>query len=374
MTTTQVPVPTDTSGERSVQEQLAALTPEQNKSFEALKAEYEKHKKNTYRDQDFGDYMLLRFLRNSPGAVKFNVKTAQKVMKNFAHWSQKVKLNELNVGMVRKQLETTTLSIPGTRSKDGHLYLFMKPGLYFPKKDSLDELMRSLVYLLECMTELETCCTDGIAVMCDMTGWTFSNFGIKYAKTYFDTMQGRFPMRVRQFLIVNPPSWFGTIWKIIRPMMNADFAAKVKLPKKKEVGDYVQDPAMLPKEFGGPIDVARSLEAFITYRARVENISLDKNYHIEAPSMTAEGLSNYTEHHDDHMVHDDKENHVEPKQVAQGDDIVSATKNLDISAENTEASKESEQVAATPAKTMPTSAPAAEAASVPVSETKSTSA
>ncbi|GBG26727.1 Alpha-tocopherol transfer protein-like [Hondaea fermentalgiana] len=285
-----VPVPTDTV-ERSTEEQVASLTAKERSAFDELKKEYVANKANTYKNQEFGDYMLLRFLRSSPGPTKFNTRTAQKVMKNFAAWSKKIKLDELNVAMVRKQLETGVLSIPGTRSKEGHLYLFMKPALFFPKRDSLDELMRGLVYLLECMTEIEQCCTDGIAVMCDMTSWTFSNFGIRYAKTYFDTMQGRFPMRVRQFLIVNPPSWFGTIWKIIRGMMSTEFANKVKMPKKRDVGDFVQDPKMLPQEFGGPIVVSDSLQAFMAHRAKVEGVSLDDaSHHVAAPSMAASSV------------------------------------------------------------------------------------
>eukprot|EP00957_Ditylum_brightwellii_P192493 14656319-Ditylum_brightwellii.AAC.1 len=64
------------------------------------------------------------------------------------------------------------------------------------------------------MVEEEKSCTEGIGFLANMADWHFSNFS------------GRVPVRVRLFLIVNPPSWFGKIWKIMRPMLSDDFAKK----------------------------------------------------------------------------------------------------------------------------------------------------
>jgi len=57
--------------------------------------------------------MILRFLRASPGDTKFNIKTAYKVMKNYAQWSLQIDLPNLTIDKVRQQLETATLIIPG---------------------------------------------------------------------------------------------------------------------------------------------------------------------------------------------------------------------------------------------------------------------
>lgn len=62
---------------------------------------------------------------------------------------------------------------------------------------------------------------------CILQGWTFANFGMRYARTWLDTFQGRFPVRVELWLIANPPPWFNVIWKLIRPMIQKEFAQKV---------------------------------------------------------------------------------------------------------------------------------------------------
>jgi len=231
--------------------------------------------------------MFLRFLRASPGEVKFNVKASYKVMKNYAEWSSQIDLPNLTIDKVRKQLETGTLIITGSKSKKGHYLLYMKPALYFAK-DDLDELLRSLVYLLERMTERESTATEGLAFMANMEDWGWSNFSIKYAKNFFDTMQGRFPCRVRLFLIVNPPSWFGAIWRLIRPMMTKQFAEKVFLPHGSEIFDFF-DPENVPKVLGGTLDLEDMLHTFIKYRYEVENIPYTETAKtFKSPKLLAE--------------------------------------------------------------------------------------
>mmetsp|Transcript_19267 Transcript_19267/g.32175 ORF Transcript_19267/g.32175 Transcript_19267/m.32175 type:complete len:293 (+) Transcript_19267:185-1063(+) len=278
--------------ERSTEDQIASLSESERNAFDELKAIYVREKEQGNILVEFTDYQILRFARNSPGVTKFNVKTASKVMKNYAAWTHKIGLESITVNLVRDQLMTTCLSVPGTKSIDGHTFLYMKPALFFPRKDSLDDLMMSLIYLLENLTAIEKNCTEGIAVMCNMDHWGLKNFGVHYAKTFFDTMQGRFPMRVRMFLIVNPPSWFSTIWKVIRPMMTKDFAAKVKLPKKKDICKFVDDPKTLPSEFGGQVDVEESIKSFMTLRYQLEGQNPNEVMDAaKTPQMTAEAVN-----------------------------------------------------------------------------------
>jgi hypothetical protein len=45
------------------------------------------------------------------------------------------------------------------------------------------------------------------------------------------------PARVQLFLIVNPPSWFGSIWKIMKPMLSKEFRRKVHTIKVEKMKD-----------------------------------------------------------------------------------------------------------------------------------------
>jgi hypothetical protein len=88
------------TGERSIAEQIAALTEAEKKCFDNLKEKWEK----TY--EPFSDEMYLRFARCSPGKEKFNEKTAFKVMKSFPR-----RYLELNAIDLEKQLATKVIHV-----------------------------------------------------------------------------------------------------------------------------------------------------------------------------------------------------------------------------------------------------------------------
>ena len=70
-------------------------------------------------------------------------------------------------------------------------------------------------------------------------------------------------------MIVNPPSWFGAVWRLIRPMMTKEFAKKVEMPTSAELQNFVAKEDT-PKELGGNLDLQAASEAFIKYRYKVE--------------------------------------------------------------------------------------------------------
>jgi hypothetical protein len=62
-----------------VEEQLASLSEKQRDALEKLR---NKWRNKAEKPVEFNDFMLLRFIRNSSGEKKFNVKTAFKVLEN----------------------------------------------------------------------------------------------------------------------------------------------------------------------------------------------------------------------------------------------------------------------------------------------------
>lgn len=270
--------------QKSIEDQIGSLTKEEKDCFDELRKFWD----NDKMEVKYSDYQILRFARCSPGKYKFNPTTAKKVMTNYASWSKRIGLNRITIRTVRFELERHCLILPGIRDIDGNHVVYMKPAAFFPGKNSLNELLRSLVYLLESITEFEDACVTGICFMCNMENWGWSNFGVRYAKNFFDTLQGRFPLRVRKFLIIDPPSWFGAIWRLIRPMMSAEFAAKVKLPKLSEVGEHFQSLDEFPEAMGGKVNLAEQSKQFILYRYRVEG--LDPNAPYQAGTDDGEDL------------------------------------------------------------------------------------
>lgn len=263
--------------ERGLAEQLDDLTADERAAFEELKERWGAKP----RAHDYSDEMFLKFIRCSPGERKFNVKTAYPVVKKYTPWALEQGYHRLPVGRVEAQLRTKTLvALPKLRSADGHEFLYMKPARFFPGKTDTADLIASLVYLLDHMTDHEDGMTQGIAFMANMEDWGYSNFSVSYCRQFFETMQGRFPVRVRTFLIINPPSWFGSIWRIIKSMISKEFAEKVHMPDYEGMKAFLHDDcslADLPDEFGGELDVDEAIEDFIEYRRLAEGAGGDSD-------------------------------------------------------------------------------------------------
>jgi hypothetical protein len=100
-----------------------------------------------------------------------------------------------------------------------------------------------------------------------------TNFSVNYCYQFMMMLQGRIPVRVRLFLIVNPPAWFGKIWGIMKPMLGAEFRKKVAIIKDDELAQYLEEgyESYLPSDCtGGKADAQELVEDFVAYRKKVE--------------------------------------------------------------------------------------------------------
>ena len=251
--------------EKTTAEQIAALSEEEKACFDELKERWNKKD----RGHKYSDAMILRFARCSPGPKKFAVEPAFKVMKNF-----NPRYLELHAEKLEDQLLSKTLFVlPHLKSNEGHDVFYMKPARYWPKKTSTELIIDNLVYCMESMVEKQKSCEEGIAFVANMNDWSFSNFSVSYCSQFMMTLQGRVPVRVRMFLIVNPPSWFGKIWSIMKPMLSADFRKKVHIIPESDLpnflaGDFEKD---LPDDFEcGGADTEGLVKDYVAYRKYIE--------------------------------------------------------------------------------------------------------
>jgi len=252
--------------ERSLEEQLAALTPEEKECFDSLKQKWEEK----HPEEKFSDEMYLRFARCSPGTKKFNEKAAWKVMKKFDKHYLEVKAADLE-----QQLLTKTLfPVPGLKTNEGHDMFYMRPSRYSPKEMTVKSIIDNLAYCMTTMVEKEKACTEGIGFLAYMNDWSMRNFSMDYCYQFMMMLQGRVPVRVRLFLIVNPPHWFDVIWKMMKPMLAADFRKKVFIIYEDELMEHLAAGAeeFLPDETKkGQANTDAIVQDFITYRKHVES-------------------------------------------------------------------------------------------------------
>mmetsp|Transcript_9104 Transcript_9104/g.16531 ORF Transcript_9104/g.16531 Transcript_9104/m.16531 type:complete len:343 (+) Transcript_9104:257-1285(+) len=251
--------------ERSISEQVASLTRKEKKCLENLKQRWETRNP----DLPFSDSMYLRFARTSPGGKKFNEKASWEVMKKFDHHYL-----SLTAEVLEPQLMTKTLfPVPGLRTKNGQDMFYMKPSRYTPKQTPTEDIIDNLAYVMQSISSSERSSTDGIGFLANMNDWKYSNFSVHYCSEFMATLQHRIPARVEIFLIVNPPSWFPAIWRIMKGMLSWNFRRKVFMIHESKLDKYLEKgfEAFLPDDMSrGTCDTEQLVKDFIAYRKFVE--------------------------------------------------------------------------------------------------------
>jgi hypothetical protein len=168
--------------------------------------------------------------------------------------------------------------MPLTKSNGRQLPMFyMRPSRYFPRSTPIEEVIDNLAYIMLTMTVGDhDAQMNGIGFIANMNGWTFDNFSVQYCSAFMSMLQGHvFPVHVELFLIVDPPTWFPAIWKIMKPMLSSNFRRKVNIVSQCDLHKYFLPgfEQFLPDEMGcGEAKTTDIVRDFITYRQHVEEI------------------------------------------------------------------------------------------------------
>eukprot|EP00980_Cylindrotheca_fusiformis_P011557 scaffold2737_cov99-Cylindrotheca_fusiformis.AAC.3 len=146
-------------------------------------------------------------------------------------------------GELEEQFYSTALfPLPARlRTKKGNSSVFyMRPSRYNPTKTPAKKIIENLCYILNDRSNTRQQALDGVAFVANMKGWTMQNFSMDYCRQFMHGLQGHIvPTRVELFLIVNPPSWFRNVWKLMKPMLSRSFSRKVHIVKQERLGDYL---------------------------------------------------------------------------------------------------------------------------------------
>merc|ERR1712176_998110 len=202
---------------------------------------------------------------------KFNEKASWKVMKSFDQRFLKLTATDLEEQLLSK----TLFPIPGLKTKEGeHDVFYMRPSRYFPSTTPTDVIVDNLGYCMTSMQEgNEKNSKEGIGFVANMDDWKMTNFSVDYCLQFMNMLQGKIPARVRMFLIVNPPGWFGMIWNIMKPMLSKEFRKKVHVIDESKLSKYLSEgfEDFLPDELaGGRASTDGIVKDFIAYRKSVE--------------------------------------------------------------------------------------------------------
>jgi CRAL/TRIO domain len=103
--------------------------------------------------------------------------------------------------------------------------------------------------------------------------YVFAQFTTDYWFEFMSLLQGRIPVRINLFLLVNPPAWFGSVWKIMKPMLSPEFQERVHMIPESHLPAYLAHGycKYLPDEMEtGQVSTAALVHDYVTYRKYVE--------------------------------------------------------------------------------------------------------
>lgn len=278
------------SQERPIDDQIESLRFFQRESFESIKQSWENPQKYDHfygahtKEVVFDDATYLNFAR----CHHFNEYEALKHMHKF-----NPQYLTLTCKSLEKQLLTRTLfQVPGLQTSEGLDCFYMRPSRYFPRETSVKDIIDNLVYVFQCMQEKEFNSAEGVAFIANMADWKMENFSVPYCHEFMKVLMGHVvPTNVRLFLIVDPPTWFGSVWTIMCQVLTKEFTKRIHLIRSTEIGNYLADEyeKVLPDEIsGGMGDTKQMVSDFVTYRKFVERknrkveVSRKSNYSIGA--------------------------------------------------------------------------------------------
>ena len=156
----------------------------------------------------------------------------------------------------------------------------MKFSRLIPGKISTSEFSDLLIYVMNCMHEKELDCAQGISLIVDMTDTSMKHFSIPYMSKFFSLVQGRLhPIHVESALFLNAPSWFGTVWSILKQMMSSEFlnSSVHRITFHELVAKHLEpgwEPLMTNDIFIGNRNAREIVNGFIVRRKEIETSRL----------------------------------------------------------------------------------------------------
>ena len=109
-----------------------------------------------------------------------------------------------------------------------------------------------MCYVLNAMNQTIDQCRNGILVIVNMDGYKRKNFHRDTQMRLSKIVEGHVvPASIVQILIVNPPKFFKTIWKVVRPAHSALFSRRIHMIELNKLGNYLMEgyEEYLPEEF-----------------------------------------------------------------------------------------------------------------------------
>lgn len=161
--------------------------------------------------------------------------------------------------------------------------LYMRPSRNDPTIVPSKTVTDTLCFVLNTMLEKELPDRDGIGLIAYMNEWKLKFFKPEDSYRVLMILQGHvIPVKIKTFLIVNPPPWFDRVWKIIKPMMSTNFRRRIRIIPEQKLHLFLQDgfEQYLPDEMElGKANTDDMVADYNTYRQYLDEQEEKNTYH-----------------------------------------------------------------------------------------------
>jgi len=93
---------------------------------------------------------------------------------------------------------------------------------------------------------------NGLILVQDLDGYGWKHFDLEFQKKLGSIWQDTFPMRVKGFYILNPPTIFDAVMKIVKTFNKSKMMDRVQIVTKKDISKFIGKDNLL-QDFGGEV-------------------------------------------------------------------------------------------------------------------------
>lgn len=240
---------------------------------------------------------MLRFLRKRKFSITQALDTLEKnliLRQTYSNWYCNL---DTEHPKIQALLDTEYAVLLKDRDEFGRKILIVTPSCLNPDKFTSTDIVRYLSVVFEYILCEEITQVAGLIFVIDGSNLSMkllSLFSLMELKTIFSTIQDAVPVRLKEYHVVNLPSFASTIVEIIIKVFSAKMQKRVFFSKNIEEFQKRINPKILPKEYGGSIPKADYVREFkekiVDFRQRILNV--DK--HIITDFKTSKSNYNST--------------------------------------------------------------------------------
>jgi hypothetical protein len=169
------------------------------------------------------DACLKRYLR----ARNWNIKKAEKMLRDSLHWRSVFKPEEIQWADISGESETGKVYRATFRDKHDHTVIVMHPTRQ--NTSNMDGQIKQLVYTLENTILNLPPGQEQMVWLIDFHGWGVKHSTpIKTAREIANILQNHYPERLNVGILFNPPRVFQAFMTIVKPFLDPKTFQKVK--------------------------------------------------------------------------------------------------------------------------------------------------